>query len=138
MKFGPIDSRWSVLALGALAISLLACHKEEATVTPAVPKPVTIPLFSPPEDGLITSRMATGYAKARAEMVEVNAHLLDSLGASSEERKGVFADALEMACEKVARRHGLRGSAEYQWIQDHATALPQNREALAQVGILIP
>jgi hypothetical protein len=140
MKFGSFvsHSQVSVFAICIAALSLIACNKQEATVTPAESKPVTIPLFSAPEDGIITVSMASRYAKARAEMVEVNTRLLDSLGVSAPERKTIFSDALEMAGEKVARRHGLRGLAEYQWIQNQAAALPQNRETLAQAGIVIP
>lgn len=140
MHFGSLGthSRVRAFVTSFAALALLACNKQEATVTPAEPKPVTIPLFSAPEDGVITASMASRYAKARAEMVEVNTRLLDSLGVSTPERKAVFSGALEMACEKVARRHGLRGLAEYQWIQNQAATSPQNRETLAQAGIVIP
>lgn len=133
-------------AAGALAMSLalsllvVACKKEDATVVPAK-TPAAAPepeVFSPPSDGLISAQVARAYAAARAEMVQVNAHLLDSIGVSDSERKAVYARALELACEAIARRNGLRGADEYRWVQDHAAHSPQNREVLAQAGILIP
>ncbi len=129
-------ARLSLFALALFAIVLFACHKQEAKAPPAKPKMAET--FMPPDNGLVTPRMAAAYARARAEMVEVNAHLLDSLGSSTPERKAVFSRALELACDKVSRNQGLRGAAEYQWIQEHATTPPQNRETLAQVGIIIP
>lgn len=116
-----------------------ACQKKEATVvTPPRPHSTVPKPFMPPEDGIVTPSAAQAYASARSEMVQVNAHLLDSLGMASSDRKAVFTQALDLACEKVARRHGLHGAAEYRWIQEHAAALPQNREALGNAGVIIP
>jgi hypothetical protein len=128
----------------AIALALLpaftACKKEDATVVPAkAPEVAPLPeVFVPPAEGLISPQVARAYAQARAEMVQVNARLLDSLGASGVERKAVYARALELASEAIARRNGLRGAAEYRWVQDQAAMSPQNRETLAQAGILIP
>jgi hypothetical protein len=117
---------------------LAACQKKETAQVVMKPQHHDPIPFTPPSDGLITSDAARNYALAWSQMVQVNAHLLDSLGAATPERKAVFARALELACENVARRHGLRGVAEYRWIQENAAAQPQNRETLAQVGIAIP
>jgi|GEM_PF-6745910 len=128
----------SVLALSVNFVAMGCKEKKTTVINPNKPAAVKPAVFSPPLDGIITPRMAAAYALARAEMVEVNTRLLDSLGMASPERKAVFAQALDMACEKIARRHNLRGAPEYRWIQENATALPQNREALAQVGIYLP
>jgi hypothetical protein len=136
----PRQKRLSLIAYSGFCVLLLlaGCQKKETAVVVLKPQHHEPIPFTPPSDGLITSDAARNYALAWSQMVQVNAHLLDSLGAATPERKAVFARALELACENVARRHGLRGVAEYRWIQENGATLPQNRETLAQFGIAIP
>lgn len=124
----------------ALAVAALfaACSKEEAaeakpvveTAAPAVPQP-----FSPPENGLLTEGQVRRFLEAHKAMAKVNDLYLDSLTAAPPERQRSVYQALDIARDKVTRRFGLNGYAEYRWVLEDAPRHPANVRILERLQV---
>ena len=123
---------------GSVLFCLSACGKEEP------PPPVSQPIeavaevpkpFVPPEDGLLTEEQAGKFVTAHRAMAEVNAVYLDSLVGASAETQRSINQALDIAREKVTRRYGLNGYAEYRWILEVAPRREENRAVLERMQV---
>lgn len=108
-----------------------ACSKEEApspeqaaiieTAPQALPEP-----FSPPENGLLTEGQVRRFLDAHRAMQQVNDLYLDSLEGATPERQRSVNQALDIARDKVTRKFGLNGYAEYRWILEDAPRRLEN------------
>lgn len=122
------------LLLGLLTVG---CSKEEPppppveqAATPLEPTP-----FTPPEDGLLTEGQVRRFLLAHQALSQVNNHYLDSLsGATPEQRRSVN-QALDIARDKVTRKFGLNGYAEYRWILEEAPRRPENVQVLEKLQV---
>lgn len=123
-----------------LATSLAACSpKEEApapqtrmaeTAAPAVQQP-----FSPPADGLLTEDQVRRFLLSHRAMAEVNDLYLDSLAGASPAKQRALYQALDIARDKVTRKFGLDGYAEYRWILEDAPRRPENVRVLERMKV---
>jgi hypothetical protein len=140
MKLNITPSFHSASLLGPVITALLlgACGKEEP------PPPVSQPVesiqeaptpFVPPENGLLTEEQAHRFVTAHRAMTEVNAIYLDSLVGAPPETQRSINQALDIAREKVTRRYGLNGYAEYRWILEVAPRREENRAVLERMQV---
>lgn len=128
----------SLLGPSLAGLLLLACAKEEPP--PPVPQTVdtaaeTAAPFAPPEDGLLAEEQARRFVTAHRAMTEVNAVYLDSLAVAPPETRRSINQAMDIAREKVARRYGLNGYAEYRWILEVAPRREENRAVLERLQV---
>jgi hypothetical protein len=115
-----------------------ACDKEEPP--PPLPQPMETVAeasapFVPSEDGLLSEEQARNFVTAHRAMAEVNAVYLDSLVGAPPETQRSINQAMDIAREKVARRYGLNGYAEYRWILEVAPRREENRAVLERLQV---
>jgi hypothetical protein len=127
-----------LLGPASAALLLGACGKDEPP--PPVHQPVesiaevSTP-FVPPEDGLLSEEQARNFVSAHRAMAAVNAVYLDSLIGATPETQRSINQAMDIAREKVARRYGLNGYAEYRWILEVAPSREENRAVLERLQV---
>lgn len=133
--------RVPLLAASALGASLLlACSKEEPPPPPeAQPVEQAAPVepepFAPPDNGLLTEDQIRRFLRAHEAMAAVNDLYLDSLAGAPPDRQRSVHQALDIARDKVTRRFGLNGYAEYRWILEDAPRHPANVRILEKMSV---
>lgn len=135
-------ARWAQLTQGIYALGLIvcmACSKEEPPPPPPEPpaeQAVVEPApFSPPENGLLTEEQIRRFLRAHEAMAQVNDLYLDSLTGSSPDSRRSLVQALDIARDKVTRKFGLNGYAEYRWILEDAPRHPANVRILEKMNV---
>lgn len=124
--------------LAATLAFLPSCAKkdEPAAAQPVVESvPVEPAPFSPPGNGLLTEAQVKRFLEAHKAMVKVNDHYLDSLSAAGASQQRSVYQALDIARDKVTRRFGLNGYAEYRWILEDAAKHPANVRILRELQV---
>lgn len=126
------------VAIG-LGFALAACTKDEPAPPPRSAPVENVALepqiFTPPDNGLLTDDQIGRFILAHAAMVEVNDLYLDSLvGTPPEKQRGIY-QALDIARDKVTRKFGLNGYAEYRWILEDAPRHPANVRILERMKV---
>jgi hypothetical protein len=125
--------------LAATLAFLPSCSKKEEAASAAQPVvesiPVEPPPFSPPENGLLTEGQVKRFLEAHKAMVKVNDIYLDSLSAAGPDKQRSVYQALDIARDKVSRRFGLNGFAEYRWILEDAPRHPANVRILRELQV---
>lgn len=123
----------------AIATFVVACEKDEPE-PPVQDHPVEAVVlepqaFLPPDNGLLTDDQVRRFLLAHEAMVEVNGIYLDKLiGASAEKQRAVY-QALDIARDKVTRKFGLNGYAEYRWILEDAPRRAENVRILEKMKV---
>lgn len=125
-------------ALGAAL--LLACSKEEPPPPPETQPaeqaaPVEPAPFAPPENGLLTEVQVRRFLRAHEAMAAINDLYLDSLAGAAPDRRRSYQQALDIARDKVTRKFGLNGYAEYRWILEEAPRHPANVRILEAMRV---
>lgn len=122
------------------ASAFLACSKDEPPPPPDVQPaaqaaPVEPEPFTPPNTGLLTEDQVNRFLRAHQAMAAVNNLYLDSLAGAPPDRQRSVYQALDIARDKVTRRFGLNGYAEYRWILEDAPRHPANVRILQQMNV---
>ena len=131
----------AVLGLSLSALLIFACNKKADTMPAAViekpVKKVILKPFTPPEDGLLNPEKIREYSLAHQALIQVSQIYLDSLQLATPDQAKEILKELEIAKDKAVRKYGLNGYAEYEWILNEASKLPENAKLLADAKILV-
>jgi hypothetical protein len=122
-----------------LAVSVtIGCQKEAPAPPPPKSEPAPPPPFVAPADGKATLDQVKRYALARQSISEINGAYLDSLEGMGPDARPAVLKAMETAKDVTARKYGLNGFAEYQWLSESASENPENKPLFTEAGLLIP
>lgn len=135
----PLILRTFLVSAIPLAILFVACTKDKPP-PPVQDQPVeAVPLepqaFLPPDNGLLADDQVRRFILAHEAMVEINGIYLDKLiGAPADKQRAVY-QALDIARDKVTRKFGLNGYAEYRWILEDAPRRAENVRILEKMKV---
>ncbi len=126
--------RLLLLAVALVGLFSFSGCQKEAEKAPEAPKE-----FSPPVDGKVGAEKVKQFLLTHEALTEVSAHFLADWDGASSEAAHRIRGALEIAREKVPRRYGLNGYAEYHWLLTEAPKNAANAALFEKHGIgLIP
>ena len=131
---------WITPAIAAgLVAFIFACGKKDpapvAKDQPVEAVPLEPQAFLPPEDGLLTEDQVRRFILAHQAMTEINGVYLDKLVGAPAERQRLVYQALDLARDKVTRKFGLNGFAEYRWILEDAPRRAENVRILERMNV---
>lgn len=134
-----LRKRLSTAMALVFATFVAACTKDEPA-PPVQDQPVEAvalepQAFLPPDNGLLTDDQVRRFLLAHEAMAEINGIYLDKLiDAPAEKQRAVY-QALDIARDKVTRKFGLNGYAEYRWIMEDAPRRAENVRILEKMKV---
>lgn len=133
---------WAFSLAAGLAVALSGCRKEEkaeaAHAAVSFPSADSLPMaFAPPAEGLVEAEQVKRFLLAHDALARVNEFFLDSLAkATDPKQQRALIGAMDIAREKVTRKYGLAGYAEYRWMLEEAPKHPENLRLLEQMQVI--
>ena len=115
----------------------LACEsKSDSAPEPTKVKKVAA-AWKPPADKKVSMGKLESFLKAHNALTIIVNQYMDSLEHASEAEIPRIRQALDLAQDKAAKKFGLSGVKEYQWILSEAPKLKENRDNLKKLRVTV-